>query len=197
MQRVAVTCVFVLAFCFALGLVGSRLRGRHGRGVSAVRLLVGMPLLAAHAYGILPLTVLGRTPGAVRTAKLELFWSHRESLALAADGLSVTDAGLLAEILLNVLLFAPMGAVLPFLLPRIAERGRAWRGVIVVCLVACACSPAVELVQWQFRLGLFEFDDVVDNALGAAAGYAVYLLALRRPWRRLRWWPGVHAGRGR
>lgn len=197
MQRVTVTCVFVLAFCFALGLVGSRLRGRHRRGVSTVRLLVGMPLLAAHAYGILSLTVLGRTPGAVRTAKLELFWSHRESLALAADGLSVTDAGLLAEILLNVLLFAPMGAVLPFLLPRIAERGRAWRGVIVVCLVACACSLAVELVQWQFRLGLFEFDDVVDNALGSAAGYAVYLLALRRPWRRLRWWPGVHADGGR
>jgi glycopeptide antibiotics resistance protein len=54
----------------------------------------------------------------------------------------------------------------------------------MVCLVTCACSLSVELVQWCFRLGLFEFDDVLDNTLGAVAGYAIYLLVQRMPWRR-------------
>ena len=184
MRQVAATCVLVLAFCVSLGLLGSHLRRCRGRGAADMRLLVGLPLLVAYAYGVLLLTVLGRTSGAVRTAKLELFWSYRESLALVAGGLSVTNAGLLAEILLNVLLFVPMGALLPFLLPSLTKRGRVRRGIAMVCLVACACSLSVELVQWCFRLGLFEFDDVLDNTLGAAAGYAIYLLVQRMPWRR-------------
>lgn len=185
MQQVIAVCLFVLAFCVGLALVGYRLRGRHRRGAVAMRLLVGVPLLVVYICGVLHFTILGRQVGATRMAKLELFWSHRESLALVADGLSVTNLGLLVEILLNVLLFVPFGALLPFMAPCLLARGRALRGAGTVGLLAGGCSLAIELVQWRFRLGLFEFDDVMDNALGAVMGYAVYSLVCWRPWSRL------------
>lgn len=176
MRQVATIGVAVFAFCVALTVVGSRLRDDRDWGTTAVRLLTGTILLAAYAYGVLHLTILGRSAGESRTARLELFWSHRESLAWAGGEVGVTDAGLLAEILLNVILFVPLGALLPYLFSSLVSRGRALRGLAVTCLVACGCSLAIELAQWWFRLGLFEFDDVFDNTLGAAMGHAVYWL---------------------
>lgn len=185
MRRVMVVLAFVLVLCIVLALLGARLRGRHGRGVVVARLAVGVPLFVVYAYGVLSLTVLGRATGTARTANLELFWSHRESLALVDGTLSVTDSGLLNEIVLNVLLFVPLGALLAFVLPGLVARGRAMRGLVAVCLVACACSLGIEVTQWYLRLGLFEFDDLLHNTLGAAVGYALYWAVFRASTRRI------------
>ncbi len=152
MRKVLVIALIVLAFCAALAVVGRRIRGRHMRGARAVRVVLGAALLAAYAYGILSQTILGRTAGA-RTANLELLWSYRAALALTEDGIAVTSAYLLAEILLNVLLFVPMGALLPFLAPGRFGSGRLARGMALVAAVALACSCAIELCQWGFGLG--------------------------------------------
>ena len=42
-----------------------------------------------------------------------------------------------------------------------------------MALVAAACSLCVELAQLVLRVGLFELDDVLGNALGAVLGYAL------------------------
>ena len=46
-----------------------------------------------------------------------------------------------------------------------------------MALVAAACSLCVELSQLVLSVGLFELDDVLDNALGAALGYVLFRLA--------------------
>lgn len=46
-------------------------------------------------------------------------------------------------------------------------------------LVAAACSLCIELAQLVLRIGLFELDDILDNALGATLGYLLYRLAVR------------------
>ena len=85
----------------------------------------------------------------------------------------VQDAGLLEQIVLNYLLFVPLGCLLPFTWPgRYAGDGAA-RGAARVALVAAACSLCVELAQLVLRVGLFELDDVLGNALGAVLGYAL------------------------
>lgn len=174
MEQVKYTAIFVLAFTAGIALLGALLSGRRSWQSGLVRALIGLPSLAAYIYGVLHETILNRTAGSARRAELELFWSHRESLALVDGDLIVTNTELLIEIILNVLLFVPLGALLPFLFPRQLRDTNIIAGSIIVCAVGCACSCAIELAQWRFSLGLFEFDDILNNTLGAFAGYLLY-----------------------
>ena len=179
MDQVAYIAAGVLLFSALLAFAGARLR-LASRGVSAaVRYLLGLPILAVYAYGVLLQTIIGRTVGSEHKAELELFWSHRESLSLADGSLVVTNASLLEEILLNVLMFVPLGALLPFLLPRRLGEGPLILSGIGVGIVAGACSLAIELAQWRFNLGLFEFDDILNNTLGALLGFVLYRVVAR------------------
>ena len=78
-------------------------------------------------------------------------------------------------VLLNVVLFVPVGALLAALL-----RGRWWAAV----LVAGLCSAAIEVVQsrWLERVG--DVDDLVANTVGAALGALAITLRTRRRSRR-------------
>ena len=51
-----------------------------------------------------------------------------------------------------------------------------------VLLASGAVSGCIELSQLVFKLGLFEFDDIFNNVLGAVAGWCVFhiLRSLRR-----------------
>lgn len=79
-------------------------------------------------------------------------------------------------VLLNVVLFVPVGALLAKLL-----RGRWW----VAVLVAGLCSAAIEVVQAQWLLErIGSVDDVVANTLGAALGALAVTLRRRHRSRR-------------
>lgn len=165
--------LFVIAACACLAWLGVRLRGKHFGGNAALRRLVCLVCLAVYAGGVFWLTLGSREVRAERSAKLGLLWSYRESLALFGGSPGVTDASLLAEIVLNVLLFVPLGALLPFAWP---EHFRGRRGAGLAAVIGACASLGIELLQLVFRLGLFEFDDVLNNALGAVGGYLVYSL---------------------
>lgn len=174
MEAVAYIAAFVFGFCAVLALLNAPLRRWRWWLTTIVRYLLGLPTMLVYVYGVLLVTILGRKPGDEPKAVLELFWSHRESLALDGGNLVVTNSELLEEIMLNILMFVPLGALLPFLFPKsIGERGFV-RGALAVAAIACLCSLAIELTQLYFKLGLFEFDDVLNNTLGALAGYALY-----------------------
>ena len=79
------------------------------------------------------------------TYKLIPFWSY-------------IDPALRQEILLNILLFIPVGLL-----------GRTWR----IIPVSAFFSAAIELSQLISHRGLFEFDDIIHNTLGTAIGYLV------------------------
>ncbi|MBO7674020.1 MAG: VanZ family protein [Atopobiaceae bacterium] len=174
MRLVAVITLLVFAFCGATALLGARWGARHRRGAKVLRRVLGAVLFAAYVYGVLSQTILGRSQSASHMAQLELFWSYRASLALMEDGLAITSASLLAEIILNVLMFVPLGALLPFALPELFCSRTFMHDVVRVAIVSSACSMAIELAQWRFRLGLFEFDDILNNTAGALIGYATY-----------------------
>jgi glycopeptide antibiotics resistance protein len=66
----------------------------------------------------------------------------------------------------NLLMLAPAGALLRFAFPRFRLRDGA--------LAAAALSIGIELVQWQVAIGrAADIDDVWMNTLGAAVGHAV------------------------
>ncbi|MDO4537551.1 MAG: VanZ family protein [Coriobacteriales bacterium] len=182
-----VTLITVLAFGISidLALFSARLRrlGKHSRH-KHMRTTVGTILLVVYVGVTLWLTLLSRNPKQYSAAKLELFWSYREALELTKMGLNITNASLLAEIILNVLLFVPLGALLPLLWPSRLEDAPIWKAALIVAAIALLGSAAIELSQWYFKLGLFEFDDLMDNTIGAVLGFLSYRAVLS--WRTAR-----------
>ena len=115
--------------------------------------LICISLLFAYVLFILFETIIGRTPGTMR-AELVPFWSYSHS-------------ELRSEIILNYLLFIPLGILLYLLL------GKKY-GMKVV-LIGLALSILIELTQLVFALGLFEFDDIIGNTIGCMIGaYAAH-----------------------
>ena len=166
--RIARVSLLLVAAAAGLGRLSVALEGR-GRA----RRALGVAMLLAYACVCARLTLVGRRAGAGPQANLRPLWSYRAALMWEGHRLRVQDAGLLEQIVLNYLLFVPLGCLLPFPWPgRYAGDGAA-RGVARVALVAAACSLCVELAQLVLRVGLFELDDVLGNALGAVLGYAL------------------------
>ena len=84
---------------------------------------------------------------------LDLFWSYRRFF---------TNTILREQIINNIWLFVPLGAILYRLWPR---------GYVV--LIPSLLSLAIEVMQLVLRTGLFELDDIVGNSLGGLIGVLV------------------------
>lgn len=69
------------------------------------------------------------------------------------------------EILLNYILFVPLGILLYLCF------GEKY-GLRVV-LIGFLLSASIEIVQLVFRIGLFEFDDMIGNTIGCLIGAAI------------------------
>ena len=104
-------------------------------------------------------TVFMRQPGQ-RQAELELFWSWKVAYHAFKDGYTHT---LFWEILLNIALFIPIGALLPL----ISGRKCHWWYALIVGIVI---SASIEGLQFWLCRGLFEFDDILDNTIGCVIG---------------------------
>ena len=115
------------------------------------RRITPRPLLAAYILFILMETVLGRESGVGRV-ELVPFWSY-------------SHPELRMEIFLNYVLFIPFG----FLLYLCFGRKYGFRVVIAGFLL----SASIEIVQLVFRIGLFEFDDMIGNTVGCLIGIVI------------------------
>ncbi len=85
------------------------------------------------------------------------FWSY----VAYFDG---TDRTLMKQILLNVVMFVPIGFCLAAL-----DR-RPWQAAVI----GFALSAAIEVTQLILCLGLFEFDDMIHNTVGTMIGVWTY-----------------------
>ena len=78
------------------------------------------------------------------------------------------DSGVRADILKNIWLFIPLGAILFQLY-----------GKPSILLVSVALSIAIEMVQYYTGTGLCELVDIISNSLGGAIGYGMEALFTR------------------
>lgn len=69
-------------------------------------------------------------------------------------------------IVLNMLLLMPIGILLPVILQK--------RFFFWPVLIGFGCSLAIELMQYYFRCGMFELDDLFNNTVGVWFGYLIY-----------------------
>ena len=77
--------------------------------------------------------------------------------------------------LLNVVMFVPIGMLLK---PAFCNNNNHnvnlnWKGTMVVGLLL---SMAIEVLQFVFKKGLCEIDDVIHNVIGCMTGYGLYCI---------------------
>jgi glycopeptide antibiotics resistance protein len=120
--------------------------------------------LVAYATFILFFTVWSR-PVQPQAPELELFWSYRQWFA--------GDQALGREIILNICMFIPIGFFAAGLFSNVRKR------ILIAVLMGIILSALVEVLQLYLGRGLFEFDDIFNNAIGSAVGGAAYMILLQ------------------
>lgn len=125
--------------------------------------------LTIYIFTVLWFTVLKRSTG-YHVAQFELFWSYKKWFA------GDTDLG--NEIMANIAMFIPFGFLFSSILPtspRLRRRSRA----VLVLVGAVFFSLTIETLQLFLMRGLFEWDDVFSNSVGAVLGLGLYCLLER------------------
>lgn len=117
---------------------------------------------------VLSLTVLGRKPYDGNHFQPELFWSY--------SAVQLKKAWFVRQIICNVIAYMPFGFLFPFLLK---EKLSGWKLFVITIIAGLAISFTTESMQYLFRIGLFEFDDLFHNGLGIVIGFLVHLFFVR------------------
>ncbi len=133
-------------------------KGKH----TPLRTYIEGVVIALYIAIILGGTLLNRTVGTQYETEWMPFWSYWDTFVKG-------DKYLWRQMLYNVIIFIPWGILFPIAFDKMKG------GKVVVCSAAIF-SVAIELCQLLFRCGLFEFDDIFHNTLGAAIGFGVWKL---------------------
>lgn len=113
-------------------------------------------------------TFLGRTPSNLDNVKmnLNLFSSYFE--AYHDIGVVLLNNVLLRNLVLNIMLFIPLG----FLLPMCSDK---LKKIYIVVLIGFFTTLVIEFTQHFQGYGVFEIDDVLNNTIGTLLGYCVFM----------------------
>jgi hypothetical protein len=158
--------------------VSYRRRGGFGVGRFVLWGAALVYLMAIWTYTLLPLP----DPDTIRCAGVNLdVWAFVGDIrgALARPGRTLNDPAML-QLLLNVLLFVPLGFFVRVL---------GGRGIPTALLVGLGVSAFIETTQLTGVWGLypcayrvFDVDDLLTNTLGALVGSVLALAVPRRHW---------------
>ena len=119
-------------------------------------------LLVEYMVLLLALAVLTRSIHPTRPFDFTPFWSYRAVLQGGQDAL-------LTQNIANVLAFVPIGLLLGCAFGRM----KWWKALAI----GGGFSLLIEVLQFVFKRGFAEFDDVFHNVLGCAIGFGVYVLS--------------------
>lgn len=128
---------------------------------------------AAYAFFLLYATFLSRTVAETYSYRLSVMGAARKAWELLKGDFSllrITDLRSLEGILINILLFVPLG----FLLSRMWTM-RWWQ----ILLIGAVVSVIIEIVQLVTKLGMLDVDDWIFNTLGTAVGIGLQRLLVR------------------
>ena len=107
-------------------------------------------------------TLYNRTPSGTHNINLDLFWSYR---AYLTSGSRIR----LVEIVCNIIMFIPFGILIPMLF--------SWtRNFFVFMVYNAAFTVFIESAQYYTTRGLFELDDIFNNALGGMIGFFIFYI---------------------
>ena len=113
-------------------------------------------LLLEYLFIVFGETVFFRPYSESRKIRIEPFWSYKEVVHYYPSLI------MFWEVCLNIVLFIPIGLLLGLISSNLQ-----W---YKICLIGCSFSIIIEILQFIFRKGLCETDDVINNTLGTIIG---------------------------
>ena len=154
----------IVAFCLGAILLWIHYGLKKGTRLSMLLLLVEYVIL------IFLSTVFFRTIEQNYQHDFSLFWSYKAVYEGKGE--------LTTQIIMNVVVFIPLGALLGGVL-----MNKSWRAVALIGLLI---SILIEVLQFVMKRGFAEFDDVFNNTLGCLIGYGIYSL-VRYGYKKIGW----------
>lgn len=142
----------IMFFAYCLSVLWVVLLSRH---VQETRCVFGIPFssyMKAHRDYIINCSVIPEESTAIIEKIRALFYSYN-------------------WIVLNVLLFVPYGFIVTKAFPA--------NNKLLLLSYGLIGSTIIELMQLIFKLGCFDVDDIIHNAIGICIGYALALMLLR------------------
>jgi glycopeptide antibiotics resistance protein len=160
-------------------------------------------LLVIYAIGIFYFTFLSREPRPTAIISLKLFKATRRVITVdlglstflknlfttgEVGNITVEWNKLGEEPLLNILLFVPLGYLLPSVF-RFFQK-HPWRTIVSGLLT----SLSVETIQLLTLRGWFDIDDLINNTLGCLIGVVVWVTLLRKKYNHKEYKEQTHRG---
>lgn len=133
-----------------------------------------------YIFGVLYITLLGRTGHQELHISLVPFWSYWVMLRGVFRALCQCDwRGVMQEVkfigyptwsslALNILLFVPLGMLTPIVIKSFGSLKKNF-------IFAFSLSLSIEILQIITKKGWFDVDDVINNTLGTVIGFVLYL----------------------
>ena len=134
----------------------------YGRIISSIFLSLSIAL-------VIVMTLYGRQSGMEKEYRFQLFASYIEVY-------KEKNVEILLQIIMNLLMFVPVGILLPCCFQWFEKNKR-------VFFFAILFSGIIECTQGIFRMGMFEADDILGNVLGAELGFSLFYL-MRKIYRK-------------
>lgn len=146
-------CVMLTLFAITIGLVMYLYLTKKNH-TSFIR-NASIILLSGYVFLVLCSTLLFREESEEVRYMIHPFWSY-QSLYYKR----------VAEYILNVLLFVPIGFLSAVAIKRME--------LFSLIVIGCGFSLVIEVLQLLFRRGVCSIDDIIHNALGFVLGYTAY-----------------------
>ena len=159
--------VYILVFCIiGLAVVADASDNRHTIEV----------LLAFYIIAVLIITLFVRTYDLEVKTLLNPLTRYKDlGKAFSNNGWKnfTTSKGVLTEFTLNILLFVPLGFLVPILKESFRRAGK-------VLLLGLGFSLFIECSQLVLHMGCFDTADLIHNTAGAGIGYLVWWKWMRK-----------------
>lgn len=172
---IQIVCILVIVLGMTIVIP---LLVNHGR--SRRMKLIFWIIFCIYFAGNLYFTLLSRKSGSSQHCELQPFRVYGHLFESPTEEVTATGFAALflqgtlpiTGLILNILLYYPIGYLLPILFPKLKPKH--------VILIGCLCSIATEATQYLLKMGWCETDDVIHNTLGTAIGVWVWLWQSKR-----------------
>ncbi len=157
---IAVILFISIIFLIGYGLIYRKIM--NGRKTINKKRLFLYGIMICYLTVLIGAVFLSRNAGVYGDVNLHLFSSYKEAYHKMKESL-------FWNIILNILLFVPMGFLLPFYSDKLKR-------IYKIVPLGFFVTLLIEIIQYVLKLGIFEMDDIFNNTLGTLIGYCIFMI---------------------